>query len=69
MTERIGDLSLEHAAPAGRPRSRSVLFVHGMWGGSWYFHNYLHAAAQAGTVGPNFSHLPNAQPAGAAMLV
>jgi len=26
----------------------------------------LHAAAQAGTVGPNFSHLPNAQPAGAA---
>ena len=48
MTERIGDLSLEHAAPAGRPRSRSVLFVHGMWGGSWYFRNYLHTAAQAG---------------------
>ena len=48
MTERIGDLSLEHAAPAGRPRSRSVLFVHGMWGGSWYFRNYLYGAAQAG---------------------
>lgn len=26
----------------------------------------LHAAAQAGMIGPNFSHLPNAQPAGAA---
>ena len=48
MSERIGDLSLEHAVPAGRPRSRSVLFVHGMWGGSWYFRNYLYAAAQAG---------------------
>lgn len=48
MTERIGDLSLEDAAPAGRPRSRSVLFVHGMWGGSWYFRNYLYGAAQAG---------------------
>ena len=48
MTERIGDLVLEHAAPAGRARSRSVLFVHGMWGGSWYLRNYLYAAAQAG---------------------
>ena len=48
MTERIADLSLEHAAPAGRSRSRSVLFVHGMWGGSWYLRNYLYAAAQAG---------------------
>ncbi|MGH7349824.1 MAG: alpha/beta hydrolase [Candidatus Rokuibacteriota bacterium] len=48
MTERIGDLSLEHAAPAGRARSRSVLFVHGMWGGSWYLRNYVYAAAQAG---------------------
>jgi len=25
-----------------------VLFVHGMWGGSWYLRNYLYAAAQAG---------------------
>jgi pimeloyl-ACP methyl ester carboxylesterase len=48
VTERIDDLSLEHAAPAGRPNSRSVLFVHGMWGGGWYFRNYLYAAAQAG---------------------
>jgi len=48
LTERIADLSLEHAVPAGRSRSRSVLFVHGMWGGSWYLRNYLYAAAQAG---------------------
>ena len=48
MTERIADLSLEHAAPAGRARSRSVLFIHGMWGGSWYLRNYLYAAAHAG---------------------
>ncbi len=48
MTERIDDLVLEHAAPAGRSRPRSVLFVHGMWGGSWYLRNYLYAAAQSG---------------------
>jgi hypothetical protein len=36
LTERIADLHVEHAAPAGRTRSRPVLFVHGMWGGSWY---------------------------------
>ena len=48
MTERIADLVLEHAVPAGRARSRSVLFVHGMWGGSWYLRNYLYAAAAAG---------------------
>jgi non-heme chloroperoxidase len=48
VTERIDDLVLEHAAPAGRARSVPVLFVHGMWGGSWYLRNYLDAAARAG---------------------
>ena len=48
MTERIGELALEHAAPAGRARSPSLLFVHGMWGGGWYLRNYLDAAARAG---------------------
>jgi pimeloyl-ACP methyl ester carboxylesterase len=48
VTERIADLTLEHAAPAGRARSHSVLFVHGMWGGSWYLRNYLYRAAQVG---------------------
>jgi pimeloyl-ACP methyl ester carboxylesterase len=48
LTEHIDDLVLEHAAPAGRARSRSVLFVHGMWGGSWCLRNYLYAAAATG---------------------
>lgn len=48
MTEQIDDLVLEHAAPAGRAHPTPVLFVHGMWGGSWYLRNYLYAAAQAG---------------------
>ena len=48
MTEQIAELSVEHAAPAGRARPRSVLLVHGMWGGAWYLRNYLYAAAQAG---------------------
>jgi len=48
LTERIDDLVLEHAAPAGRAHTPPVLFVHGMWGGSWYLRNYLYAAAQSG---------------------
>ncbi|HEX7788027.1 MAG TPA: alpha/beta fold hydrolase [Methylomirabilota bacterium] len=48
VTERIDGLALEHAAPAGRSHSVPVLFVHGMWGGSWYLRNYLDAAARAG---------------------
>ncbi len=47
MTERIAGLSLEHAIPDGSALG-SVLFVHGMWGGSWYLRNYLDAAARAG---------------------
>jgi pimeloyl-ACP methyl ester carboxylesterase len=47
VTERIAGLSLEHAIPSSTAVG-SVLFVHGMWGGSWYLRNYLDAAAQAG---------------------
>lgn len=39
---------MEHAAPSGPAKPWPVLFVHGMWGGSWYLRNYLYAAAQAG---------------------
>lgn len=46
--ERIGDLVLEHAPPSGPARPLPILFVHGMWGGSWYFRSYLYAAAQEG---------------------
>lgn len=45
--ERINGL-LERAIPSGRPRGVPLLFVHGMWGGSWYWVNYMMAAAQAG---------------------
>ncbi|MDP2628118.1 MAG: alpha/beta fold hydrolase [Candidatus Rokubacteria bacterium] len=46
--EQIGDLLLEHLAPAGRARPFPLLFVHGMWGGSWYLRSYLDAAARDG---------------------
>lgn len=46
--ERIGDLLLERVTPSGRPKGLPLLFVHGMWGGSWYWANYLSAAAEAG---------------------
>ncbi|MBI4635861.1 MAG: alpha/beta fold hydrolase [Candidatus Rokubacteria bacterium] len=46
--ERIGDLLLDRVAPAARRRATPLLFVHGMWGGSWYLENYLRFAAKAG---------------------
>lgn len=46
--ERIGDLLLERAAPAQTRKPFPLLFVHGMWGGSWYWSNYLGAAAESG---------------------
>jgi pimeloyl-ACP methyl ester carboxylesterase len=44
----IADLAVDHVTPALRAHSRSLLFVHGMWGGSWVFHNYLAYAASHG---------------------
>ncbi|PYM82321.1 MAG: hypothetical protein DME09_14685 [Candidatus Rokuibacteriota bacterium] len=46
--ERIGDLLLDRAVPAARTRSAALLFIHGMWGGSWLFERPLALAAQAG---------------------
>jgi len=46
--ERIGDLLLDRAVPAARTRSASLLFIHGMWGGSWLFERPLALAAAAG---------------------
>lgn len=48
MTERIGDLLLERVVPPGRSPRPPLLFVHGMHGGSWYWANYMRAAAEAG---------------------
>lgn len=48
MNERIGELWLERRAPPA-PRFRArLLLVHGMWGGSWYWTNYLRRFAEAG---------------------
>lgn len=46
--ERIGDLLLDRMAPARGRKPVPLLFVHGMWGGSWYWANYLRAASESG---------------------
>lgn len=44
----IDGLRLDHAVPARRRHGVPLLFVHGMWGGSWVFRNYLGFAASRG---------------------
>ena len=44
----IGDLSLDHIAPATKKHHYPLLFVHGMHEGSWIFDNWLRFAAEAG---------------------
>ena len=44
----IGNLSLDHAAPADKKHHYPLLFVHGMHEGSWVFHNWLQVAADMG---------------------
>lgn len=46
--ERIDDLLLDHATPSARAHPEALLFIHGMWGGSWLFEGCLAAAAGAG---------------------
>jgi pimeloyl-ACP methyl ester carboxylesterase len=46
--ERIGDLLLERLVPSSRSSRPPLLFIHGMYGGSWYWVNYLRTAAEAG---------------------
>jgi len=44
MTEtvtEIGGLRVAKAEPQGAPEGPPILFVHGMWDGSWIWHNYL----------------------------
>lgn len=45
---RIDGLTLDHVVPARRRHGVPLLFVHGMWGGSWVFENYLAFAASQG---------------------
>ena len=42
--ERIGDLLLERTRPRGPGKPVPLLFIHGMWLGSWCWENYLEAA-------------------------
>lgn len=46
--ERIEDLLLDRVSPRGPRKPVPLLFVHGMWLGSWYWESYLQAAAEAG---------------------
>jgi len=46
--ERMEDLLLERTRPRGPAKPFPLLLVHGMWGSSWYWENYLRAAAEAG---------------------
>jgi pimeloyl-ACP methyl ester carboxylesterase len=46
--EIIDGLKLDHVSPARRTHAVPLLFVHGMWGGSWIFDNYLGVAESHG---------------------
>lgn len=41
VTEGIGGLRVAKAEPRGPSEGPPLLFVHGMWDGSWIWHNYL----------------------------
>ena len=41
MLLEIDGLKLERSNPEGRCRSDPILFVHGMWGGFWYWQDCL----------------------------
>jgi pimeloyl-ACP methyl ester carboxylesterase len=45
--QRIGDVLLEHAAPAW-PSGVPILYVHGLWGGAWVFGEWLRVSAEWG---------------------
>src|SRR5574337_1467325 len=46
--ERIEDLLLDRVRPRGPVKPLPLLFVHGMWGGSWCWESHLRIAAEAG---------------------
>ncbi len=49
MLENIGGLMVDHRTPPPETKSVGVIvFVHGMWGGSWYFENWLQTAVADG---------------------
>jgi pimeloyl-ACP methyl ester carboxylesterase len=46
--ESVGDLIVEHVAPAQRRSFLPIVFVHGLWGGAWLFDAWLPFAADRG---------------------
>ncbi len=44
----INGLILEHYIPENKKYCYPLLFIHGMWGGSWYFKNYITFAVAKG---------------------
>jgi non-heme chloroperoxidase len=46
--ESVGDLIVEHVAPAPRGSFVPIVFVHGLWGGAWLFDAWLPFAAERG---------------------
>jgi pimeloyl-ACP methyl ester carboxylesterase len=49
--EWIAGLRVDRARPRCDGSGSPIVFVHGMWGGSWYFENYLRFAAATGREG------------------
>lgn len=46
--EKILDLTARHVAPTSKARPTPLLFVHGLWGASWLFDDWLPQAAERG---------------------
>src|SRR5207249_10304995 len=41
MPMEIAGLEVERVTSGAPARARPILFLHGMWGGSWLWHHYL----------------------------
>jgi len=51
MPLEIAGLKVERVTPRAPARARPILFLHGMWGGSWMWDNYLGSFAGRGYTG------------------
>jgi pimeloyl-ACP methyl ester carboxylesterase len=46
--EPVGDLICDRSRPHAEPRPYPIVFLHGLWAGSWIFRQWLEAAAERG---------------------
>src|SRR2546423_14668664 len=51
MPMEIAGLEVERVTSGAPARARPILFLHGMWGGSWMWDNYLGSFAGRGYTG------------------